>query len=148
MDREQTFATAVLPSARLKALDDQLASMEVTLSLLRYAPGDERGAMSWSLDRSPAFCRQVAAALDLHGNDLEDDDGFDFDTAAVRDMLLGETALLEGLDQQCDRLRRLLALSEEVLEAVGSDVMAMAMEMYIALERAGLARRIKPSWRE
>lgn len=147
MDREHTFATAVLPPARLKALDEQLASMEVTLSLLRFAPGDARGNMSWSPGRAPAYCRQVAAALEMHGNDIEDEVGKEFglDPTEARDMLLGETALLEDLDAQCLRLRRVLALSEEVLAAVGSDVMALAMEMHIALRRAGKAERIK-SW--
>ena len=37
MELEPTYATTVLPPERIEALDAQLASMEVTLNLLRFA---------------------------------------------------------------------------------------------------------------
>ena len=146
MEREPTYATALLPPERLAALDQQLASMEVTLTLLRFAPGDTRGAIPWSPAQSPAYCRQVAAALDLYGSEV-DDDGDGIDSGEAHEVLTAEPALLERLHAQCDRLRRVLALSEEVLEAVGSDVMALALESHVALERVGRADRIKPWWK-
>lgn len=146
MELEPTFATSVLPLKRLQALDTQLASMEVTLNLLRYAPGDNRGVMPWSPELSPAYCRQVAAALDLYGSEIDDDDSDRLDSGEAHEILLGETPLLEKMHGQCERLRRVLALSEEVLEAVGSDVMAVAFEKHLELERAGRAHRIKAWW--
>ena len=146
MEREPTYATTLLPPGRLAALDEQLASMEVTLTLLRFAPGDARGAIPWSPALSPAYCRQVAAALDLYGSEVDDgDDGID--SGDAHDVLTAEPPLLARLHAQCDRLRRVLALSEEVLEAVGSDVMALALESHVALERVGRADRIKPWWK-
>lgn len=146
MDREPTYATALLPPERLAALDQQLASMEVTLTLLRFAPGDARGAIPWSPALSPAYCRQVAAALDLYGSEV-DDDGDGIDSGEAHEVLTAEPALLDRLHAQCDRLRRVLALSEEVLEAVGSDVMALALDRHVALERVGRADRITPWWK-
>lgn len=142
MELEPTYAITVLPRERLEALDAQLASMEVTLNLLRFAPGDERGVIPWSPALSPVYCRQVAAALDLYGSEIDQE----FDSGEAHDMLLGETQLLITLQAQCDRLRRVLALSEEVLEAVGSDVMSVALDMHIELERVGRAGRIKAWW--
>lgn len=147
MDREPTYATALLPPERLAALDQQLASMEVTLTLLRFAPGDARGAIPWSPALSPAYCRQVAAALDLYGSEVDDDEGDGIDSGEAHEVLTAEPALLDRLHAQCDRLRRVLALSEEVLEAVGSDVMALALDRHVALERVGRADRITPWWK-
>lgn len=142
MELEPTYATTVLPPERIEALDAQLASMEVTLNLLRFAPGDQRGVIPWSPALSPTYCRQVAAALDLYGSEIDET----FDSGEAHDMLLGEMQLLARLHAQCDRLRRVLALSEEVLEAVGSDVMSVALDMHIELERVGRAGRIKAWW--
>lgn len=146
MEREPTYATALLPPERLAALDQQLASMEVTLTLLRFAPGDARGAIPWSPALSPAYCRQVAAALDLYGSEVDDDDGDGIDSGEAHEVLTAEPPLLDRLHKQCDRLRRVLALSEEVLQAVGSDVMALALDRHVALERVGRAHRITPWW--
>lgn len=147
MDREPTYATALLPPERLAALDQQLASMEVTLTLLRFAPGDARGAIPWSPALSPAYCRQVAAALDLYGSEVDDDGDDGIDSGDAHDVLTAEPVLLDRLHAQCERLRRVLALSEEVLEAVGSDVMALALDSHVALERVGRADRITPWWK-
>ena len=148
MELEPTFATSVLPLKRLETLDTLLAAMEVSLSLLRYAPGDKRGIMPWSPELSPAYCRQVAAALDLYGSETDDDHSDKLDSGEAYEILLGETPLLEKMHAQCERLRRVLALSEEVLEAVGSDVMAVAFDKHIELERAGRAQRIRAWWHE
>lgn len=147
MEREPTYAATLLPPERLAALDEQLASMEVTLTLLRFAPGDARGAIPWSPALSPDYCRQVAAALDLYGSEVDDDEGDGIDSGDAHDVLTAEPPLLARLHAQCDRLRRVLALSEEVLEAVGSDVMALALDRHVALERVGRADRITPWWR-
>lgn len=149
MELEPTYATAVLPPERLEALDAQLASMEVTLNLLRFAPGDGRGVIPWSPVLSPPYCRQVAAALDLYGSEIDDDhDSERMDSGEAHDILQGEVPLLAKLYYQCERLRRVLALSEEVLEAVGSDVMGVALDKHIELERVGRAGRIHAWWKE
>lgn len=142
---QPTYATTVLSAQRLDAIDAQLASMEVSLNLLRFAPGDGRGSLPWSPLKSPAYCREVAAALALFGCEIdEDDDGIDNEEVSVS--LQADAQLLEGLHRQCERLRRVLALSEEVLAAVGGDAMALAFDRHIELQRIGRAGSIHPVW--
>lgn len=127
------YSATVLPEARLKAFAEQLERMEGMLSLLRCTEGDERGALPWQEPFSPAFCRQLWAVLDHYGNELGDD----IDADELREGMQAEIRTMRLLDAQCDQLRRLLSLSEQAREAVGSDVMRMAFATQDELVRIG-----------
>lgn len=135
---DPSFTASVLPEARLRALDDALASMEAVLNLVRCADGDGRGVMPWMEDATPRLCQQVCAALDLYAGEL----GEDIDAEEVRAVIAEETGLMRALEAQAGRLRRVLALTEEACHAVGSDVMQLAMELHCQLAQAGRADRI------
>ena len=130
---DTSYAATLLPDARLKALEAELASMEVMLNLLRYADGDGRGILPWFPNLSPRLCKQVCAALDLYGNELDDD----IDADEMRALMQVEAQVMHQLEAQRERLERVLALTDEVAGAVGSDLMQLAMQLHDALIDAG-----------
>lgn len=134
---DASFTATLLPETRLKALDAELASMEAVLTALRYAEGDGRGVVPWIEPVSPRLCEQVCAALDLFSSELEDD--IDIDPEEVRAVMAAELRVMHRLEAQRERLARVLALTDEVAGAVGSDLMQMAMELYGRLADAGRA---------
>lgn len=137
-----SYTVTVLPETRLEAFAEQLERMEGMLNLLRRTEGDERGALPWHELFSPAFCRQLWAVLDHHGNEFGDD----VDADELRDDMQAEIRTMRLLDAQCDRLRRLLALSEEAREAVGSDVMHTAFAIQDELVRIGRGGALQIPW--
>lgn len=132
---DPSFTATVLPGARLRALDGELASMEAVLNLVRCAEGDGRGVLPWMEDVSPRLCQQVCAALDLFAGELAED----IDAGEVRALMAEETRLLRQLEAQEERMRRVLALTEEARYAVGSDLMQLAMQLLGLLADAGRA---------
>lgn len=130
---ENSYTTTLLPDARLQALEAELASMEVVLNLLRYADGDGRGILPWYERVSPRLCQQVCAALDLFGSELPDD----IDAEEIREVIRAETRVMRQLQAQQQRLQRVLALTEEVAGAVGSDLMQLAMQVHEVLVDVG-----------
>ncbi|TWI04617.1 hypothetical protein IP90_00750 [Luteimonas cucumeris] len=132
---DTSYTVSVLPESRLQSLDAELASMEVILNLLRYADGDKRGVIPWCEHITPVLCRQVLAALELFGSELSRD----FGVEEVRETMEAEIRVMRLLQAQHERLQRLLALTEEVAGAVGSDVMVMAMALHDELADAGRA---------
>ena len=132
---DTSYTVSVLPESRLQSLDAELASMEVILNLLRYADGDKRGVIPWCERITPLLCRQVLAALELFGSELSQD----FDVEEVRGTIEAEIRVFRLLQAQHERLQRLLALTEEVADAVGSDVMGLAMALHDELGDAGRA---------
>jgi hypothetical protein len=130
---DTSYAATLLPEARLQALDAELASMEVILNLLRYAEGDGRGILPWLERVSPRLCRQVCAALELFGSELPED----IDADEVRAVIEAEFRVMCLLHAQRERLARVLALTDEVAGAVGSDLMQLAMQLHDALVDAG-----------
>lgn len=133
---EPGYAATLLPEKRLRALDAELASIESVLTALRYAEGDGRGFIPWTEPVSSLLCRQVCAALDLHASEL---DGVDIDPDVVRADMQGEMRVIQQLAAQRERLARVLALTDEVADAVGSDLMQVAMRWRILLREAGRA---------
>ena len=133
---ETSFTATLLPEPRLRALDAELASMEAVLTALRYAEGDGRGVVPWIEGVTPDLCRQVCAALDFHASELDDDD---LDADEARALMQAEQRVMQQLHAQRERLARVLALTEEVAGAVGSDVMQLAMRLYDILREAGRA---------
>lgn len=132
---ETSFTATLLPEARLRALDAELASMEAVLTALRYAEGDGRGVIPWMEAVTPELCRQVCAALDFYASDLDED----IDPGEVRADMQAELRVMQQLLAQRERLARVLALSEEVAGAVGSDLMQRAMLLHDLLREAGRA---------
>jgi hypothetical protein len=132
---DASFTATLLPEARLRALDEELASMEAVLTALRYAEGDGRGVVPWIEPVSPRLCQQVCAALDLFSSELGDD--IDIDPEEVREVMAAELRVMQLLEAQRERLARVLALTDEVAGAVGSDLMQMAMQLHGLLVEAG-----------
>ena len=133
---DASFAATLLPESRLRALDEALVSMEAALTALRYAEGDGRGYIPWIPSVSPLLCRQVCAALDFHASEL---DGEDIDGDEVRATMQAEMRVMQQLEAQRERLARVLALTDEVAGAVGSDLMQAAMHLHTLLQEAGRA---------
>lgn len=134
---ETSLAATLLPDARLRALDAELGSMEAVLTALRYAEGDGRGVIPWMEPVSPRLCEQVCAALDFHDGELGEDG--DVDADEVRALMQAELRVMRQLQAQRARLERVLALTDEVAGAVGSDMMQLAMELHGMLCDAGRA---------
>ena len=135
---DTSYTATVLPEARLQAFDAELASMELVLNLLRYAEGDGRGIVPWIERVSPRLCQQVCAALDLFGSELAED----IDADELRATMQAEIRVMRLLDAQRERLTRVLALTDEVAGAVGSDLMQLAMQLHDVLVDAGHGDRI------
>ena len=89
---------------------------------------------------SPRLCEQVCAALDFHDGELGEDGDVDADEG--RTLMQAELRVMRRLQAQRERLERVLALTDEVAGAIGSDMMQLAMALYGMLCEAGRADRI------
>jgi len=123
----QNLASWNLTDAQLTAVDAALTELETQLAGLIALP-DKRAYKTMG-NKSEAFCRQTLHVLEQNPQMVPANLGL---AEAVAD--------LNGIEQLRPRMVRLTRLSERASDtsfALGSDVMAAALEGYNLLKRSG-----------
>ncbi|MEO7325440.1 MAG: hypothetical protein ABIW82_11490 [Dokdonella sp.] len=125
----QNLVSMNLTNDQLTAVDAALAALETNLSEMVALTADQRRTMPRMGDKSEAFCRQTLSLLALNPQIVNPNLG-----------LGGAVADLVALDALRPRLQRLTRLSErgaDTQAALGSDVMAAALQGYGLLRLSG-----------
>jgi len=123
----QNLASFNLTDAQLTAVDSALTELEAQLAGLIAFPN--KRAYKKMGNKSEAFCRQTLHVLEQNPQIVPANLG-----------LADAVADLNGIEQLRPRLVRLARLSERASDtrfALGSDVMAAALEGYNLLKRSG-----------
>lgn len=110
-------------------LDATLAQLEATLAALVSLDVDTRRQLFKMGDKSEAFCRQALSALDQNRQLVPPSMGLD--------EALSDLAALDVVRPFKQRLERLLERLRDTEMALGSDIMAAAVEGYSLLKVMG-----------
>lgn len=125
----QNLVTLTLSDAQLSAVDQALSDLETHLTGLIAFNASQRRGLKRMGGKSEAFCRQALSALAQNPQVVPPSMGL---AAAQADLV--------SLDQLRPRMLRLQRLSERVTDteaALGSDVMAAALQGYALLKLSG-----------
>jgi hypothetical protein len=114
---------------QLAAIDAALASLESSLAGLIALTPDQRRALIKMGPKSEAFCRQTLTVLGQNTQVVPPSVNL---TEAQADL-----ATLDALRPRLARLERLTERANDTDAALGSDVMALALEGYALLKFAG-----------
>lgn len=114
---------------QLAAIDAALASLESALAGLIALTPDQRRALTKMGPKSEAFCRQTLTVLSQNTQIIPPSVNL---TEAQADL-----ATLDALRPRLARLERLTERANDTDAALGSDVMALALEGYALLKFAG-----------
>ncbi len=114
---------------QLAAIDAALASLESSLAGLIALTPDQRRALTKMGPKSEAFCRQTLTVLSQNTQVVPPSVNL---AEAQADL-----ATLDALRPRLARLERLTERANDTDAALGSDVMALALEGYALLKFAG-----------
>lgn len=114
---------------RLERIDGSLTALEADLDLLIALTQDERLELVKMGDKSRAFCEKALEVAGQHAGLMPRD--FDID-AFTQDHLA-----LAALRPRLARMAHLMQRMEDTERALGSDIMAAALEVYGVLKVAG-----------
>jgi hypothetical protein len=125
----QNLVSLTLSDTQLSAIDQSLLELETQLADLIAMDSAKRRSLTRMGDKSEAFCRQTLSVLTQNPQILPPN-------LALREA----QADLVALDRLRPRLQRLLRLAERASDteiALGSDVMACALQGYALLKVSG-----------
>jgi hypothetical protein len=125
----QNLISLTLTEADYAEIDSALATLDAKLSGLISLDTDERRAISKMGEKSEAFCRRTLVVMSEHPDLIPA--GVDL-AEALRDM-----AQLDALRPRITRLRKLAGRADDSEMALGSDMMATALEGYALLKVLG-----------
>lgn len=114
---------------QLIAVDNALTALEAALSGLISLTADQRKGLARMGPKSEAFCRQTLTVLAQNPQVIPPS----IDLAEAQ----ADLTALERLRPRLARLQRLNERAEDTDDALGSDVMAFALEGYALLKVAG-----------
>lgn len=114
---------------RLERIDGSLTSLEADLDLLIALTVEERQDLVKMGDKSRAFCEKALEVAEQHAGLMPRD----FDIGAFRQDHLALAALRPRLARMAYLMQRM----EDTERALGSDIMAAALEVYGVLKVAG-----------
>lgn len=114
---------------QLLAVDNALAALEAALPGLISLTAEQRKGLARMGPKSEAFCRQTLTVLAQNPQIIPPS----IDLAEAQ----ADLAALERLRPRLARLQRLNERAEDTGDALGSDVMAFALEGYALLKVAG-----------
>lgn len=114
---------------RLERIDGSLTALEADLDLLIALTQDERLELVKMGDRSRAFCEKALEVAGQHAGLMPRD----FNIDAFRQDHLALAALRPRLARMAHLMQRM----EDTERALGSDIMAAALEVYGVLKVAG-----------
>ena len=125
---------------RLERIDGSLAALEADLDLLIALNVEERQDLVKMGHKSRAFCATALSVAEQHAGLMPRD----FDIGAFRQDHLA----LELLRPRAARLAHLMQRMADTELALGSDLMAAALEVYGALKVAGKDKGVDEARRE
>ncbi len=114
---------------RLERIDGSLTALEADLDLLIALTVEERQDLVKMGDKSRAFCEKALEVAEQHAGLMPRD----FDIGAFRQDHLALAALRPRLARMAYLMQRM----EDTERALGSDIMAAALEVYGVLKVAG-----------
>lgn len=114
---------------RLERIDGSLIALEADLDLLIALTPEERLELLKMADKSRAFCEKALEVAGQHAGLMPRD----FDIEAFRQDHLALAALRPRLARMAYLMQRM----EDTERALGSDIMAAALEVYGVLKVAG-----------
>lgn len=125
----QNLLSLTLTDTQLSDIDNALSTLETALSGLISLTPDQRRGLTKMGPKSEAFCRQALTVLAENPQVIPP--SVDLKEAQT------DLATLDRLRPRLARLQRLTERAEDTDVALGSDVMALALEGYALLKVAG-----------
>jgi hypothetical protein len=125
----QNLLSITITDDQLAAVDNALAALEAALSNLIALTVDERRGLTRMGPKSESFCRQTLTALAQNPQIIP--------PSVNLQEAQADLAALERLRPRLARLQRLTERAEDTDAALGSDVMALALEGYALLKVSG-----------
>ncbi len=125
----QNLLSLSFTDEQLIAVDNALTALEAALSGLISLTADQRKGLARMGPKSEAFCRQTLTVLAQNPQVIPPS----IDLAEAQ----ADLTALERLRPRLARLQRLNERAEDTDDALGSDVMAFALEGYALLKVAG-----------
>ena len=125
----QNLLSLSFTDEQLLAVDNALTALEAALPGLISLTADQRKGIARMGPKSEAFCRQTLTVLAQNPQVIPPS----IDLAEAQ----ADLAALERLRPRLARLQRLNERAEDTDDALGSDVMAFALEGYALLKVAG-----------
>jgi hypothetical protein len=132
----QNLVTLNLTDAQLTAVDAALTELETQLGGLIALPASRKMSLKKMGNKSEAFCRQALRVLEQNPQ-----------IVPANVPLADAIADLNALEQLRPRMVRLSRLSERASDtgiALGSDVMAVALQGYSLLKLTGRTEGLEP----
>ena len=118
----QNIISLTIAPADLEAIDKALDILEEKLAGLIELSIEERRSLTKMGDKSEAFCRQTLIVLDQNRQIIPPE--LDIDDA------LNDMRTLDAVRPRFARLRRLMANGDDTEMALGSDMVATALDGY------------------
>jgi len=125
----QNLVSMNLTNDQLTTVDAALEALETNLSAMVSLSPQQRRAVPRMGDKSEAFCRQTLSLLELNQQVVNPSLGL---PEAQADL-----AALDALRPRLQRMGRLLQRGMDTEVALGSDVMAAALQGYALLKVSG-----------
>jgi hypothetical protein len=125
----QNLLSLQFTTEQLAAMDAALSTLESSLAGLIALTADQRRALTKMGPKSEAFCRQTLTVLGQNPQVIPPSVNL---AEAQTDL-----ATLDALRPRLARLERLTERANDTEAALGSDVMALALEGYALLKYAG-----------
>ncbi|NCT71143.1 MAG: hypothetical protein GXC75_09370 [Xanthomonadaceae bacterium] len=125
---------------RLERIDGSLTALEADLDLLIALTQEERVELVKMGDKSRAFCEKALEVAEQQAGLMPRD----FDIDAFRQDHLA----LQALRPRLSRMAHLMQRMEDTERALGSDIMAAALEVYAVLKVAGKDKGVDDARRE
>lgn len=136
----QNLISLELSDATLDDLDGTLAAIEQAFAqLIVLQPGQRRELFKMG-DKSEAFCRQTLGLLAANPQIVPPNLGL---AEAQRDLIA-----LDRLRPRLQRLRQIVERAEDSEMALGSDIIAVALEGYGLLKVSGKSEALKSARRD
>ena len=125
----QNLVSLHLTAAEIAAIEAALTTLENAFKLFIELSADDKRGLARMGDKSEAFCRQTLTVLAQNPQVIPPS----IDLAEAQ----ADLTALERLRPRLARLQRLNERAEDTDDALGSDVMAFALEGYALLKVAG-----------